>query len=649
MTTQNAETTAESRLKEMEEENELLLLQLHQVQEELERYYLRNQELEKGRGAAPQSGQWVDEELPVALSEVQRLCAIVDVQAKVHQLEAQHALNVRLGNVLIQSAESTGGLLSVPAKLMKMWRESTRTQPPSELGGEGFDKVIAAFGEEGFEAVEKLLAGAAIPPVLQANAYTALARHLKNVNSVQAAEAARRAHGIDPKAYRLKWLAFRLYDAGEMLEADAMLDVLPQDTRFSDSEIRQVDQIRIEAKNARLREARRKSGYSERRAEAERQWNILKRTKEEQSKLAAERGRELETLKQAQARLEGEKKSLSGQNEEQTKLATARGLEIEALKQAQAKLEQEGKSLIGRHEEQLKLAAERDREIEALKQVQTKQAEEKKSQAEENELLLLQLHQVQEELEHYCLKNQELEKGREADLLSAQERDLEIEALRQAQSQLEEEWLELAGQYEEQSKVAAERGLEIEALRELQSKLAEEKRELSGRYEEQSKVAAERGLEIEALRELQSKLEEAKTELSGRYEEQLKLTVERDRELEALKQSQSKLEEEKTVLAGRYEEQLKLAAERDRELELLKQSQAKLEQEKTALAGRYEQQSKVAVERLKQINELQQQIQNRQAGEADLAARQQLMHEEMVRAEAQLDLIKDMLLREPGI
>jgi len=94
---------------------------------------------------------------------------------------------------------------------------------------------------------------------------------------------------------------------------------------------------------------------------------------------------------------------------------------------------------------------------------------------------------------------------------------------------------------------------------------------------------------------------------------------------------------------------LKLAVERDRELELLKQSQAKLEEEKTVLAGRHEKQSKLAAERLKQINELQQQIQNRQAGEADQAARQQLMHEEMVRAEAQLDLIKDMLLREPGI
>jgi hypothetical protein len=40
-------TTTQAQLKDHQEENELLLLQLHQVQEELERYYLRNLELEQ--------------------------------------------------------------------------------------------------------------------------------------------------------------------------------------------------------------------------------------------------------------------------------------------------------------------------------------------------------------------------------------------------------------------------------------------------------------------------------------------------------------------------------------------------------------------------------------------------------------------------
>ena len=118
----------------------------------------------------------------------------------------------------------------------------------------------------------------------------------------------------------------------------------------------------------------------------------------------------------------------------------------------------------------------------------------------------------------------------------------------------------------------------------------------------------------------------------------------------------TQLESEKSALAGRHDEQAKLAAERQAALDALAkekaelaQAKAQLEQEKSALAGRHDEQAKLAAERLKQINELQQQIQSRQAGEAELSARQQMMHEEMVRAEAQLDLIKDILLKEPGL
>jgi hypothetical protein len=48
-------TTTQTELKDHQEENELLLLQLHQVQEELEHYYLRNLELErKTKGKQPE-------------------------------------------------------------------------------------------------------------------------------------------------------------------------------------------------------------------------------------------------------------------------------------------------------------------------------------------------------------------------------------------------------------------------------------------------------------------------------------------------------------------------------------------------------------------------------------------------------------------
>ena len=81
----------------------------------------------------------------------------------------------------------------------------------------------------------------------------------------------------------------------------------------------------------------------------------------------------------------------------------------------------------------------------------------------------------------------------------------------------------------------------------------------------------------------------------------------------------------------------------------LTERRAQVEGQLKELACVRDEQAKLAAERLKQINELQQQIQSRQVGEAELAARQQLMQEELVRAEAQFDLIKDMLLLEPRL
>jgi thioredoxin-like negative regulator of GroEL len=156
--------------------------------------------------------------------------------------------------VLIQSIDSRS-LLSIPAQLGKIWRESSM-RSSSELLGAKFEKLIAAYDQGGFAAVKKRLSDASISPVMQADAYTALARCLLNSDHAGAAEAARCAYEIDPRAYRLKWLIFRLYDTGEVVEAEAMLDVLPPETSFSESESRQARRLRSEARLARQREVR---------------------------------------------------------------------------------------------------------------------------------------------------------------------------------------------------------------------------------------------------------------------------------------------------------------------------------------------------------------------------------------------------------
>lgn len=579
-----AEVAEVPHIKELEEENELLLSQLHLVQEELEKYYLRNKELEsrqssKLQDTTPSAKGWVDDELPDALAENRRLQTLVEVQQKIHQLETHNALNVRLGNILIESAASSGSLLSVPGKLRKIWKEENQQIPPESLGGKGFDKIIAAYGEGGFDAVEKLIAGVSISPAMQASALTALARYLMANNRTQAAEAARRAYTLDPKLFRLKWLAFRLHEAGEVAEAEAMLAILPADTSFSDSEARQASRLRSEAKNARQRAAKQQTAFFERRAEIDRQLNNLKRERDEQSRLAAERSAEIEQCNQ----------------------------KLNSLQQTNDRLEQEKSDQLKRCEAAESQVIERNREIEVLRQVHAQQ-----------ERTLAQL-----EREKQALEAQEEERDKQI-----AERDQKIEVLEQAQAQLEQEKTALAQRIAEQVQLTEERGREIEILRQV--------------HAQQEQTLAQ--------------LEREKQALEAQQGERDKQIAERDQKIEAFKQAQAQLEQEKAAIAQQNAEQMQLTEERGREIAALKQVQvqqkqtlAQLEQERAAQTKQRDEAEKLAAERLKQINELKQKIQSHQTSQAELAVRQQRMQEEMARAEAQLDLIKDMLLLEPAL
>lgn len=365
-------------IKELQEENELLLSQLHLVQEELEKYYLRNKALENGQAGklqntTPSAQGWVDDELPDALAENRRLQMLIEVQQKIHQLETHNTLNVRLGNMLIESAASSGSLLSVPGKLRKIWQEENQQTPPKSLGGKGFDKVITVYSEGGFDAVERLIAVVSISPAMQASALTALARHLMKSDSAQAAEAARRAYALDPRSFRLKWLAFRLHEAGEIAEAEAMLAILPADTPFSDSETRQANQVRSEAKHIRQRAAKQQTTFFERRAEIDKQLNALAQERDKQSKLAAERSAEIEqcnqklnSLQQTNSRLEQEKSDQLKRYEAAESQVIERNREIAALHQARAQLETENAALVQQCEAAERLAGEREGDNAAL-------------------------------------------------------------------------------------------------------------------------------------------------------------------------------------------------------------------------------------------------------------------------------------------
>ena len=110
------------KIKDLEEENDLILHQLHQVQEELERYYLENQDLKK-KLPQPQTRPY---------GAAQRI---------------QKRLSYRLGSAMIANSRSFGGWLGMPFALTKQVRlyrkeklaEGDRKLPPIHAYADAHD------------------------------------------------------------------------------------------------------------------------------------------------------------------------------------------------------------------------------------------------------------------------------------------------------------------------------------------------------------------------------------------------------------------------------------------------------------------------------------------------------------------------------
>lgn len=241
----------EARIKELTEENELLFEQLHVIQEELEKYYHKLKECEQYKS----SGGQVDGSVVVispkareALEENLKLRALVAQQQIALQVERTNNLAVRLGEMLINGVSSFGSFIALPVRLRRMWKALEQTNPPAALGGSSFQKVLDAYAAEGTKGVEKLLDSIFLSPIMRANAYTALARQVMLDDARQGAELARLAWKTDPRPYRLKWLAFRLHEADDVINAAALLDMLPADINMSASEKRHASRLRQEAK-----------------------------------------------------------------------------------------------------------------------------------------------------------------------------------------------------------------------------------------------------------------------------------------------------------------------------------------------------------------------------------------------------------------
>lgn len=575
--------------KDLEEENELLLLQLHQVQEELEHYFLRNRELEQGAaGQSIASGvelRWVDDSLPDTLAELERLKTVCTVQVKVHKLEMENSLSARLGNILIDSADNNG-VLSVPIKLMKVWRQASKKTPPALLGGKSFWKVVSAYDAGGFEAVEKLLAQSSVLPSMKGNAYTALARHLQKSDVQKAADAAYRAYAEDPQPYRLKWLACRLHEAGKVQDADAMLTVLPEGMNFSESEERQASQIRYEAKAARLRKAHEVTQFQEARAEIERRLNDAAMQCSKQQKLARDRQTRVDELTKEKNRLEQEKRVL------QARLA--------------------------------KLADDDSKKQLFLDQLR-----------EQHNALLMDKTELQQQYE---------EKAQTVESLQAN-----IDQLAQTREGLKYENFTLQKKLDRQTERDAERQVRIEKQLVQYEALRGEKNELLHQREEQLALEAERKSEFDDLLKSKEILVGEISALQVRCDEYERITQEAREKISELERLKDNKFEENMLLQKQLKDRLRCGEEQQKQIDKLLKEKEKLVKDMTVLHAQYEKQIKLNIEQRSQLSHLTQQIQLTDANRSEAAKRQQLMQEELIRAESQLDLIKDLLREETSI
>ncbi|QAU35534.1 hypothetical protein [Janthinobacterium sp. 17J80-10] len=223
-------------------------------------------------------------------------------------------------------------------------------------------------------------------------------------------------------------------------------------------------------------------------ATAQQAWQDYINLRKQLANLAQAQQHQTGQLDGLQAEYAALKKAKQGHKLTSAELAKENELLLLQLHQVQEELESNFKKQEERtkeRDEQAKLATDRQKQVEQITQARDTQAKQAKDLSQENELLLLQLHQAQEELEHYFLKQEELRKKSDEQAKLANEYQKQIGQLTKArdeQSRLATNWQKQLEQMtqarEQQSLVTAERTKQIEKVcqaRDRQAQLAAER------------------------------------------------------------------------------------------------------------------------------------------------------------------------------
>jgi hypothetical protein len=260
------------------------------------------------------------------------------------------------------------------------------------------------------------------------------------------------------------------------------------------------------------------------------------------------------------------------------------------------------------------------------------------------------------------------------------QRDAEAKGKADAQARigvLEKEKGELSAARDQQAKLAQERQGQIEQLtqaRDAEAKgkadaqarigvLEKEKGELSAARDQQAKLAQERQGQIEQLTQARDAEAKGKAEAIAQKvalaKEKAEAIAQRDAEAKGKADAQARigvLEKEKGELSAARDQQAKLAQERQGQIEQLTQARDAEAKGKAETIAQKEALAKEKTDAIAERDESRQRLQDQQARMQQLETentearmRQTLLQDELVKAEAQIELIKDLLLREPGL
>lgn len=505
----------------LRDENALLFTQLHVVQQELERRHHQGTQTQRPSGMLRLVLD--DSRFPAAVAESLRYEKALVAREDIHRLHAERSLSNRLGGAIIEGMSSPAAVLRLPGNLWSVWRDVKNYAPPSRLGGKSYGKVIAAHQEGGDAAVDALLQTQ--PASVKANAMTMLARALVNTDVQGAARYARQAYELDPRPFRLKWLAFREHEAGRPQEGEALLDALPTDMKFSASELRQVGLLRADAQRKRAREVSAKYDYAARRRELEQKFERLMQERTEQQVLVEQQQKQLDAKQQAYTDLEGELSVLHSE-------FVTQKAELLGVSQSRDALQRDHERLARDHRELVRLSEIRVREdavretqileqralIEALEHAHAQCTTERDGLIERIETLHGDAQQlVRAHGEKEALIAQQRSDIEESARLSAQSEEVrarlverletlqgDVQALSQARDESDALIARLRSEIEESERLRSQsEGARVELFKQVEA-LQNREQELSRAHEEKGALVEQqqrRIVEIDRLRE----------------------------------------------------------------------------------------------------------------------------------------------------